>query len=244
MQAFQSVMEAAQPVDEAGGDSLPAIEDGPHIGGHFAGGHHISFKILPGDFGVGGDKVHNLLLNPVEVPEGLRRAHHQPSHSHRVNGHAGRRRDEGPFGRHRQRDADGVSAPQDQGDGGLFHACNELGNGKPGLNVAADGVQEEQEAVNLVALLNSRQKRQDMLIFGGFGGLWQGLMPLNLTNDREGVNVAVFSLGQVGAQLQYLLPALFHGVRVFLFRLHAVCAPFCFPLVCSQMGESMRKGRG
>ena len=74
MQAFQSVMEAAQPVDEAGGDSLPAIEDGPHIGGHFAGGHHISFKILPGDFGVGGDKVHNLLLNPVEVPEGLRRA--------------------------------------------------------------------------------------------------------------------------------------------------------------------------
>lgn len=49
---------------------------------------------------------------------------------------------EGALGRHGQRNADGVSAAQDQGDCGLFHPCNELGDGKPGFNVAAYGVEE------------------------------------------------------------------------------------------------------
>ncbi len=47
-------------------------------------------------------------------------------------------------------------------------------------------------------------------------------MPFNLTDDGQGIDIAAFPPGEVGAQLQNLFPALLYGFRISLFRLHIV----------------------
>ena len=131
-----------------------------------------------------------------------------------MDGHGGGGGDEGVLGADRQGDADRMSAAQDQGHGGLFHAGDHLRNGKTGLNVAADGVQQEQQPIDLLALLDVGQQRQDVLVFGGLGVFGQNLVALHLADDGEGVDAAVFGGGEVCAQLRQsvlLLFVLIHG---------------------------------
>ena len=128
--------------------------------------------------------------------------------------HAGRRGDKGFFGAHRQGDADGVSASQHQGHGGFFHSGHHLRDGKPGLNISAYGVQQQQKSVHILALLDSGKQGQHMLIFGGLHRLGGHLVSLHLADDGQGIDVATAAPGDIGAQLHNLLPLLFFHVRV------------------------------
>ena len=105
-----------------------------------------------------------------------------------MNGHCRRGGDKGTLGRHRQGHPDGVPAPQHQGNRGLGHAGNQLRNAQPRLDIAPHGVQQHQQAVHLVALLQSGQQGHDVFIFRGLGVGRQELVPLNLAHDGQGVN--------------------------------------------------------
>ena len=215
VQAFQGIAQSAQLINQAELHSLLAVDDGAHIRGQLPGAHHQLQELFPVHPGVGGDKISNLLLYPLEIAEGLGRAHHQPRHPDRVDGHGGSGGDEGVLGADCQGDADGVPSPQNQGDGGLFHPGNHLRNGKARLDVAADGVQQEQQTVNFVALLNVGQQRQDVLVLGGLGVFRQDLVALHLADDGQGIDIAVFGAGQVRSQFRQpvslLLFVVVHG---------------------------------
>ena len=150
--------------------------------------------------------------------KGLRDADDGAVQAHRVDGHGRRGRDEGLPGRHRQRHPDGVPAPQHQGDRGLFHAGDELGDGQPRLDVAPNRVEEHQEPVHVVALLHRRQQGEHMFVFGGLGGGVQHLVPLDLADDGQCVNGPPFGADQRGAQILNLLPALLELLRSVLFH--------------------------
>lgn len=74
--------------------------------------------------------------------------------------------------------------------GRLRHPGDELGNGEPRLNVAADGVEQEQYAVDVLGLLQPCEQRQDMLIFCRFRALRRGAVALDLADDGETVDRA------------------------------------------------------
>ena len=120
--------------------------------------------------------------------------------------------------RNRQRHADGVSAAQHQRHRGQAHPRYQLRDGQPCLDVAAHRVQKQQQAVHVVRLLQRRQQRQDVLIFGAFRVVGQHHMPLHLSHDGQAVYRAVAVLHHGGAHVHQLL----HRRGGLLLRLAAV----------------------
>ena len=57
---------------------------------------------------------------------------------------------------------------KNQGDCRGFHSCDEFRDGKSGLHIASHRIQQNQYAINLPAVLNSRKLWQNMLILGCF----------------------------------------------------------------------------
>ena len=167
IQAGDGFTEPSQMVDESLLDRLFPVQDGADIHDQLAGVHHQAAEILRGDAGIVRDKAHDALLHPVEVGEGLRDAQHQTVHSDRVDGHRCGWSDEGLFGATGQRNADGVAAAQHQRNGGLFHAGDQLGDGKPGFHISADGVEQNHQSLDGGVLLNSNQLRNDVFVLGG-----------------------------------------------------------------------------
>jgi len=47
-----------------------------------------------------------------------------------------------------------------------------------------------------------------MLIFCCLAVFWQNLMPFNLSNDREGIDITILSLCYIGSKLNDLFPFL------------------------------------
>ena len=88
-----------------------------------------------------GHKSHNPLLKPFEVVVGLGGGDDRAAHTDGVDGHGGAGHGKAPPGRHRQGNADGVAAPQDNGDRWLGHAGDKLRDGQPRLYIAAHGVE-------------------------------------------------------------------------------------------------------
>ena len=124
----------------------------------------------------------------------------------------------------------------------LFHAGYQLGNGKTGLHIAADRIDEHQKAVNIRAFLHTDKLRNHMLVFGGFGLSRKQIMPFDLPGDHQGMNGDIVFFGgnaaAVGnvAELQLLLFGLadffVFGFRlVFLFTA-AVVRLFGVGIVC------------
>ena len=146
-------MQSAQAVDEAAGYRFPAVQNCSYIGGHFSSGHHIALELFPTDLGIGCNKFHDLFLNPLEIPEGLRSTYHQAGHPHRMNGHAGSGYNKRLLGADRQRNSNRVAAAQHKRNGGFFHSGDQLGDGKARFNIAANGIQQQQKPINLLALL-------------------------------------------------------------------------------------------
>ena len=98
-----------------------------------------------------------------------------------------------------------MAAPQDDGDRGLCHAGDELRDGKARLHVAPHSVQQEEDAVHLVALLQLGKQGQDVLVLGGLGAAGGGVVALDLADDGEAVDRAVGRLRQGGAEVHDLL---------------------------------------
>ena len=72
----------------------------------------------------------------------------------------------------------------------IKRVLQQLRDGKPGLDIAAHRIEEQQQAVNVLALLYRRQQRDHMLIFRGLDRLRQDLVSLDLADDRQRVNVS------------------------------------------------------
>ena len=146
---------------------------------------------------------------------GLGRADDRAADAHRMNGHGGRGHDHGLLRAHRQRNADGMPAAQYQRHRGLFHPGNQLRNGKSCFNIAAHGIEQNQEAVDLRALLNGRDLGDHVLIFRGFRGFRQNLMALDLPDDGQAVDVPRLAFQFCAAKFNGLLPLLLHEIRFF-----------------------------
>ena len=101
-----------------------------------------------------------------------------------------------------------MPAPQHKGHGGLFHSRNQFRNGKPRFNIAAHGIDEDQQPVNFRTLLNGGDLRDHMLIFRGLGGFRQHLMPLDLPDDGQTVDAGVPAFQLRTAKLYGFLPLL------------------------------------
>ena len=127
-------------------------------------------------------------MHPLKIPIGLGCGDHQAAHAHRVHRHGRRGHDEGLLSGHRQGNADGVSAAQHQGHRGLGHTGHHLRNGKARLNVAAHGVQKQQYAVHLFALLQRRQQRQYVLVLRALQIVRQQRVSLHLPHDGQAVH--------------------------------------------------------
>ena len=213
-------MQAAQTVNEAAFHGLAPIDDRTDVRGDLPSRHHIVRELLARDAGIRRDKIRDLLLNALKIVIGRRCADHDAAHAHGVDHHAGRRDDHALLSRNGQRDADGVPAAQHERHGGLPHPGDQLRNGKSRLDVAAHGVEQEQQAVDVLTLLNRGQQRQHMLVFCCFDRLGLCLMALDLPDDRQGIDIAALRLRQPRAKL--LQPLL----RPALCFVHAV--PPCF----------------
>ena len=57
------------------------------------------------------------------------------------------------------------------------------------LHVAAHGVKQYQDAVNVLAVLNGGKLRQDMLVLGGLRIASQIVMPLHFSDNRDQMNI-------------------------------------------------------
>ena len=216
VQGRQGIAESAQPVDQAGSYGFLSIKNGSHIGSHLPCCHHIMLKILPGNFRICRYKICDLLLDPLEIAEGLRGTHHQTGHTHRVDCHAGCMGNKGFFGANRQRDTDGMPPAQNQRNRWLFHPCDHFCNGKSRLNVPAYRIEQKQQTVNIITFFDPCQKRQNMLIFCGFHCFRGDHVPFDLPNDGKSIDIPLFGTGDLRPQLFDLLPLLLFHFRIIL----------------------------
>ena len=163
-----------------------------------------------------GDEGHDPILKPLEVVVGLGGGDDRAAHADRVDGHGGAGDGKAPSGSHCQRHADGMASSQDDGDRRLCHAGDQLRDGKARLHVAAHGIQQEEDAVHLVALLQLGQQGQHMLVLGGLGTAGGGVVALDLADDGHAVHGAVGCFGQGGAEVHDLLGAVLSALIIFL----------------------------
>ena len=101
-----------------------------------------------------------------------------------------------------------MAASQYQGHRGLTHAGNQLGDGQPRLDVAPHGVEQDEQAVHLVALLHGGEQGQHMLILSGLRPLGRLLMSLDLAHDGQSMDGAVLGVDGGRAHVHRLLLAL------------------------------------
>ena len=95
-----------------------------------------------------------------------------------------------------------------------------VGVDETGFHIAAHGVQQEQHAVHVPALLQLGQEGEDMLVLGGLGVAGGGGVALDLADDGQAVDGTVGGAGQGGAEVQDGLGVL---RRVFLFGIGGLC---------------------
>ena len=89
-----------------------------------------------------------------------------------------------------------MAAPQHERNGRLGHPRNQLGDGKAGLHIAADCVEQHKHAVDLLGLLNRGDLRDQVFILGGFILFRQLHMPLDLADDRDAMHGAARAFGR------------------------------------------------
>ena len=230
MQTFQRIRQPADAVNQPQLHRLLAVNHTAHVGGQLPRLEHQLCKGFPLYPAVGRNKLNNAILNALKIVKGLGHADHQPIQPHRMDGHGGGRRNKGALGRHGQRHPDGMAASQHQRDRRLGHRGNQLRDSQPRLHVAAAVIQQNQQAVHLVALLHHGQQGKDVLILGALAGGGQQLVPLNLPHNGQNVNGSPLTLNQRGAQVYnrrngllsaqflmpvlHLIPSLFLPVRI------------------------------
>ena len=89
------------------------------------------------------------------------------------------------------------------------------------LDVAAHGIEQDQKALDLVALLNGGKLGAYVFVFGGLIFRGQYVVPLNLARYSNAVDIALLGLGDNRAGLDDILTVLFPGFRRGVFCLFA-----------------------
>ena len=130
------------------------------------------------------NKAHDPILHFLKIRQGLGHAQYQSVHTHRVHRHGGAGHNKTAPTGHRQGHADGVAATQHQRGGGRSHGGQQLGNGQPCLHIAAHGVENNQQALYIVAFLNGHQLRDYVLVLGGLILTGQNIVALDLADHR------------------------------------------------------------
>ena len=185
--------------------------------GQLAGGHHHLLESALVDAGMACHEADDALLHAYHIVEGLLDAHHHAGKADGMDGHGGSRRDEAAPGRHGDGHADGMTAAQHQGDCGLAHGGDDLGDGQPGFHVAAHRVQDHDQSLDLRALLHGHQLRDDVLIFGGFILRGHDQMAFHLADDGDDVDIGAdagqYELAEIIDIVSDLLPV--RQLRVF-----------------------------
>lgn len=188
VQCVQCVRQAAHLVDQPACDGLITGYNRSRIRGQFCGLHHHSGEFLGGDMAVRSDKPYNPLLNLLKIGVSLGRSDDRTAHAHRMDGHSSRGRDKRAFSRDGERYTDGVTTAEDEGNSRLSHSCDEFGDGEAGFDVAADGIEQYEQAVDLVGLLNRGDLGDNVFVFGGFGLLGRFHVAFDLADDGDGVD--------------------------------------------------------
>ena len=85
-------------------------------------------------------------------------------------------------------DADGVAAAEDERNSRLSHSRDELCDGETGFDVAADGIEQYEQTVDLVGLLNRGNLGDNVFVLGGFGLLGRFHVAFDLADDGDGVD--------------------------------------------------------
>ena len=104
-----------------------------------------------------------------------------------MNGHGGGNGDKALFGGNGQRYADRVPAAEHERHGRLFHARDQLSDGKSGFHIAADRVEQNQQTVDFVGLLNCCNLRDEVLVLGGFVLCGKFHVALDLADNGDAV---------------------------------------------------------
>lgn len=91
-----------------------------------------------------------------------------------------------------------MSAAEDEGHGRRFHSGYKLRYRESGFDIAADGVENYEQAFNIAALFYRDELRNDMLVFCSFILRRQDIVTLYLTDNCQAVDI---------------MPALVNGYR-------------------------------
>ncbi|MPN40224.1 hypothetical protein SDC9_187760 [bioreactor metagenome] len=122
-------------------------------------------------------------LHLHKVGERLRHADDHAVEPHGVNRHGSGRHDEAALGGDGQRHADGVAAAKHERHGRLFHAGDHLRDGEPGLDVTANGVQDDEQTADVGAFLDRGELGDDMLVLCRLGRRRQYVVTLDLADN-------------------------------------------------------------
>lgn len=91
-----------------------------------------------------------------------------------------------------------MSAAEDEGHGRRFHSGYKLRYRESGFDIAADGVEDYEQAFDIAALFYRDKLRNDMLVFCSFVLRRQDIVTLYLTDNSQAVDI---------------MPALVNGYR-------------------------------
>ena len=91
-----------------------------------------------------------------------------------------------------------MSAAEDEGHGRRFHSGYKLRYRESGFDIAADGVEDYEQAFDIAALFYRDELRNDMLVFCSFILRRQDIVTLDLTDNSQAVDI---------------MPALVNGYR-------------------------------
>ena len=126
-----------------------------------------------------------------------------------------------------------MTAAHHQGDGGRVHSGDHFCNGESSLHIAAHGVEQDEQSLDLPILLNGDQRRENVFILGGLGVLRQDVVSLHLSDDGETVDGAPLVFHHRGAHFDDLLlgcvPVLVFAAFAAVGAVVHVCAPSFLP---------------
>lgn len=168
IQTVQRVGEAAEGVNKPLLNRRLAAKHGADIHYELARRKHHLTETVWGYRRILGNKADYPLLHLLKIREGLRHAEDKAVHPHGVDCHGRRRGYKRVVGGYGKGHAYRVTAAEHKRNGRGAHTCHQLSYCKPGLDIAADGVEYQYKPVHLVALLNCHELRDNVLIFGGF----------------------------------------------------------------------------
>ena len=82
-----------------------------------------------------------------------------------------------------------MSAAEDEGHGRRFHSGYKLRYRESGFDIAADGVEDYEQAFDIAALFYRDELRNDMLVFCSFILRRQDIVTLDLTDNSQAVDI-------------------------------------------------------